>query len=250
LEDIFEIQDEDEDSLRVHKRFKPATFKPEVLTLAKIFRQEDGNDRLSFGCVANIPPFSATNTATRIHAQHWRVIYDDGDTEDMDRVQVKTALGLAKKLRDNGKVNYDWNERDLQHGDRVVSDSYEDHALPDEMSMAQAPFEARDGLALDRAENCPNAKQNKLSYLIDYFMMARKRTVVNTFIKGMLAIEAVVFGANVPEGIRSIPKQLGARKLQTVVRHKCVECDYAWIGPLDPVDYDLVEECHDCGNPR
>jgi hypothetical protein len=173
----------------------------------------------------------------------------------MDRVQVKAALGFAKKLRDNGKVTYDWNERDSQHADHVASDSYEDHALPDEMSMAQAPFEARDGLALDRAEDwvepvAPNAKQNKLSYLIDYFMMARKRKVVNTFIKDRLAIEAAVFGANVPEGIRSIAKQLGARKLQTVVRHKCAKCDYAWIGPLDPVNYDFGEECPACGNPR
>jgi len=121
--------------------------------------------------------------------------------------------------------------------------------------MAQAPFEARDGMALDRAEDwaepvAPNAKQNKLSYLIDYFMMACKRKVVSTFIKDMLAIEAVVFGANVPEGIRSIAKQLGARKLQIVVRHTCAECDYAWIGPVDPVDYDLGEEYPECGNPR
>ena len=103
-----------------------------------------------------------------------------------------------------------------------MSNSYEDHALPDEMSMAQAPFEARDGLALDRAEDwaepvAPNAKQNKLSYMIDYFMVARKRKVINTFITDRLAIEAVVFGANVPEGIRSIAKQLGARKLQSIV---------------------------------
>jgi hypothetical protein len=81
-------------------------------------------------------------------------------------------------------------------------------------------------------------------------MMARKRKVVNTFIKDMLAIEAVVFCANVPEGIRSIAKHLGARKLQIVVKHKCAECDYAWIGPVDPVDYNLGEECPDCGNPR
>ena len=74
--------------------------------------------------------------------------------------------------------------------------------------------------------------------------------MVNTFIKDMLAIEAVVFGANVPEGIRSIAKQLGARKLQTIARHKCAECDYAWIGPVDPVDSDLGEKCPDCGNPR
>ena len=105
--------------------------------------------------------------------------------------------------------------------------------------MAQAPLEARDGLALDRAEDlaepvAPNAKQNKLSYMVDYFMMSRKRKVVNTFIKDMLAIEAALFGANVPENIRCIAKQLGARKLQTVVGNKCAECDYAWIGPVDP----------------
>jgi len=158
-------------------------------------------------------------------------------------------------LRDNGKVTYDWNERNLQHGDPVVYDSYEDLALPDEMSMAQAPLEARDGLDLDRAEDlaepvAPNAKQNKLSYLIDYFIVARKRKVINTFITDRLAIEAVVFGANVPEGIRSTAEQLGARKLQTVVKYKCVECDSAWIGPVDLVDYDLGEECPDFGNPR
>jgi hypothetical protein len=103
LEDI-EIQDDDEESLRVHKRFKVAPLKPEGLTVAKNFRQNYGSDRLFFGRVANIPPFSATNTATRIHAQHWRVINDDGDTEDMDRVHVKATLGLAKKSRDNGKI--------------------------------------------------------------------------------------------------------------------------------------------------
>jgi len=248
------IDDDDDEPRRVRKRFKPAMFKPEGLTIAKNFRQEDGSDRLFFGRVANIPPFSATNPETRIHAQHWRILYDDGDTEDMDRVQVKAALGLAKKLRENGKVTYDWNARDLLPDDPLVSDS-DESALSDEMLMAQAPFEARDGLSLDQAEDlhelvAPNAAQNKLSYLVDYFMMARKRKVVNTFIKDRLATEAVVFGANVPEGIRSIAKQLGARKLQSVVRHKCSECDYAWIGPVNPKDYDMDEKCPDCGNPR
>jgi hypothetical protein len=96
----------------------------------------------------------------------------------------------------------------------------------------------------------PNAKQNKLSYLVDYYMMARKRKVVNTFIKDRLATESAVFGVNVPEGIRSIAKQLGARRLQSVVRHKCVDCDYAWIGPIDPADFNLAESCPDCGHPR
>jgi len=73
---------------------------------------------------------------------------------------------------------------------------------------------------------------------------------VNTFIKDRLAIEAAVFFTNVPEGIRSIAKQLGARKPQSVVSHKCAECDYAWIGPVGPMDYDLGEKCPDCGNPR
>ena len=120
--------------------------------------------------------------------------------------------------------------------------------------MTNAPFEPRDDdLFLERSEdwNLPvadNASQNKLSYMIDYIMMARKRKVVNTFIKDRLATEAVVFGANVPEGIRGITKELGVRKLQTIIRHKCDKCDYAWIGPVDPADYNLKEMCPDCGN--
>ena len=81
-------------------------------------------------------------------------------------------------------------------------------------------------------------------------MMARKRKVVNTFIKERLATESYVFGANVPEGIRGIAKLLGARKLQSVVRHKCANCYYAWIGPVDPGDFNLEESCPDCKNPR
>ncbi len=45
----------------------------------------------------------ATNRETKIHAQLWRIIYDDGDTEDMDRLQVKATLGLAKKIKRSGK---------------------------------------------------------------------------------------------------------------------------------------------------
>ena len=246
---------DDEEVRRARKRFRPAKFKPEGLTIAKMFRHADGSDISFFGRVANIPPFSARSPETRIHAQHWRIVYDDGDTEDMDRLQIKAASILAKKYRDNGKVSYDWNERDLHCNDPRVSDSDEDRVLPDEKTIAQAPFEARDGLIFDVGEDwnlpvAPNARQNKLSYLVDYFMMARKRKVVNTFIKDRLAIEANVFGANVPEGIRSIAKLLGVRKLQSGIRHKCGNCGYAWIGPVDPVDFNLIENCPDCGNPR
>ena len=72
-----------------------------------MFEHADGNDIPFFGRVANIPPFLATNPETRIHAHHWRIVYDDGDTEDMDRLKIKAALVLAKKYRDNGKVSYD-----------------------------------------------------------------------------------------------------------------------------------------------
>jgi hypothetical protein len=55
----------------------------------------------------------------------------------MDRLQVKAALVLAKKYRDNGKVSYDWNERDLHcNDDPRVSDSDEDRVLPDEKTIA------------------------------------------------------------------------------------------------------------------
>ncbi len=86
--------------------------------------------------------------------------------------------------------------------------------------------------------------------MIDYIMMARKRKVVNTFIKDRLATEAVVFGANVPEGIPGITKELGVRKLQTIIMHKCDKCNYAWIGPVDLANYNLKEMCPYCGNPR
>ena len=124
----------------------------------------------------------------------------------MDRLQLKAALVLAKKYRDNGKVSYDWNERDLHCNDPAVSESDEDRGLPDEKTIAQALFDARDGLVFDVGEDwnlpvAPNARQSKLSYLADYFMMARKRKVVNTFIKDGLATEAIVFGAHMLEGI-------------------------------------------------
>ena len=90
----------------------------------------------------------------------------------------------------------------------------------------------------------PNERQNKPSYLVDYFMMARKGKVVNTFIQNQLATKAIVFGTNVPEGIRSLAKLLCARKLQSVVRNKCANCDYAWIGSVDPVDFNLEDVVH------
>jgi len=131
-----ESSSDDEEVRRARKRFRPAKFKPEDLTIAKMFRHADGSDIPFLGRVANIPPFSATNPETRIHAQHWRIVYDDGDTEDMDHLQIKAVFVLAKTYRDNEKVSYDWNERDLHCNDPRVSDSDEDRVLPDEKSIA------------------------------------------------------------------------------------------------------------------
>ncbi len=86
--------------------------------------------------------------------------------------------------------------------------------------------------------------------MVDYFMTARNRKVANTFIKDRMATEAAVFGANVPEGLTSLANQLGAWRIQTVVRHKCDKCDYACLGQVDPADFKLDEKCPDCGNAR
>ena len=149
----------------------------------------------------------------------------------------------------------EWNGSDPNPEEVEATNSVVDDGYPDEIALPKAPFEERDFLIFDRAEDwnepvAPNAKQNKLSYMVDYFMMARKRQVVNTFIKDRMATEAAVFGANVPEGFRSLAKQLGVRKIQTVVRHKCDKCDYAWLGPVDPADLKLDDKCPDCGNAR
>ena len=162
---------------------------------------------------------------------------------------------LAHKLRNKGIINIEWNGTEPDYEKVEASNSIVDDAYVDEIGLPKAPFEDRDLLVLDRAEDwnktvAPNAKQNILSYMVDYVMMARKRKVVNTFIQDRIATETAVFGANVPEKIRSLARQLGARKMQSVVRHTCDKCDYAWLGPVDPADFNLNEKCPDCGNAR
>ncbi len=35
-----------------------------------------------------------------------------------------------------------------------------------------------------------------------------------------------------------------------MVRHKCSNCDFDWLGPVNLMDYNLTELCPDCGSPR
>ena len=59
-----------------------------------------------------------------------------------------------------------------------------------------------------------------------------------------------MFGADLLGDIRRLAKDIGSRKLEDVVRHKCVDCDYAWIGPVSPRDFHLSHVCLDCGSSR
>jgi len=72
-------------------------------------------------------------------------------------------------------------------------------------------------------------------------------------IKICLRKDSAAFGAkNMPTDIRSIAKFLGARTLQVVTRHCCINdgCSYAWIGSVHPKDFDSNDVCLDCNSPK
>jgi hypothetical protein len=58
------------------------------------------------------------------------------------------------------------------------------------------------------------------------------------------------FGADLPQDVRAIAKIDGSRKMRDVVRHKCSNCDFDWLGPVSLMDYNLIELCLECGSPR
>ncbi len=105
------------------------------------------------GRVADIPTFAPSNRVTRVHAQQWRVIYEDQDTKDLDRAEVKAGLALAEKFRGEHNINMELNGSDLNPEEVEAPNSVVDDAYPDEIALHKAPFEEREFLVLDRAED-------------------------------------------------------------------------------------------------
>jgi hypothetical protein len=99
----------------------------------------------------------------------------------------------------------------------------------------------------------PDAKQNRLSYLVELVLDKFRKGISNKALKTRLRKDSTTFGAtDMRTDIRSIGKFLGSRTLEEVTRHRCGndECSHAWIGAVDPVDFDSNDCCHDCGTAR
>jgi hypothetical protein len=175
----------------------------------------------------------------------------------MERADLVMALALARRIilygpHDHG---HNWVDADNQ-GANEVAENPEEGGREDELAWSAAPFDlVIDGNFIELAEDwnidvAPGATQNKLSYCVDFFLDKISNKVSNEFIRKRLRRETVVFGVDLPQDVRGIARMIGSRKIQEVVRHKCLNCDFAWLGSVSVADYDLNEMCPDCGSPR
>jgi hypothetical protein len=99
----------------------------------------------------------------------------------------------------------------------------------------------------------PDAKQNRLSYLVELMLHKLRKGISNEVLKTRIRKDSTTFGAtDMPTNIRSIGKFLGSRTLSEVIRHRCGndECSHAWIGSVDSFLFDSNDCYSDCGNAR
>ena len=99
----------------------------------------------------------------------------------------------------------------------------------------------------------PDAKQNRRSYLVELLLDKFRKRICNEALKTRLRKDSAAFGvADMPTNIRSIGKFLRSITLQKVTRHRCGndECSHAWIGSVDPFQFDSNDCCLDWGTLR
>jgi hypothetical protein len=233
----------------------PSVFNPVGRSVAKYFSLESGRKELHLGKVGGLLPLAVRNE-NRVLVQAWKVLWDDHDSEDMERKELLQALALARRVMKYGPHNHghEWVAADMEDSVMDVGD-LEAPGLDDEAHMRRMPFDVGVPQLVNRGEDWNNpvahgAVQNKISYCIDYFLDKAEKKVSNEFIRKRLRREAVVFGADLPGDIRRLATDMGTRKVVDVTRHKCPDCDHAWLGPVHPRDFVISEVCPDCGSPR
>jgi len=232
-----------------------SVFNPVGRSVAKYFSVTNDRKQLFLGKVDRILPVPVRNS-DRILVQVWKIVWDDADEEEMERAELLRAMALARRIMKYGPSNHghEWTHADIEDPGNVEND-FEAEVLDDEDCLRSAPLHVSMPQICNRLEDwnnpvAPGALQNKVSYCIDYYLDKSDKKVSNEFIRKRLRREAAVFGADLPGDIRRLAKDIGSRKLEDVVRHKCGDCDYAWIGPVSPRDFHLSHVCPDCGSPR
>jgi hypothetical protein len=177
----------------------------------------------------------------------WKVVFDDEDSEDMNRLEIIDALKL-----------YRLNESKDVHKPQPVMQSVEDDISVGENDIPYHGFPSSDTDFLD-PRYClldlltPTATQNRLSYLVELIIDKCQKRISNEALKERLRKDGIAFGAkDMPTDVRAIGRFLGCRSLQDVSRHRCAgeHCSYAWIGAVDERDFDSNDVCPECGEAR
>jgi hypothetical protein len=184
----------------------------------------------------------------------WNVDYDDGDNEQMNRVELVAALRTYRS-------NYQKDPRKSRLSEFDFETNIEESSVEAQVEdgvTSEGPMWGTDTDFLDPKYNLldlltPTATQNRLSYLVELVIDQAAKHISNEAVKLRLRKDAAAFGAkDMPTDVRSISRHLGARTLAEVTRHRCGNdaCSYAWIGAVSPSNFKAEDVCPECGTPR
>ena len=177
----------------------------------------------------------------------WKVVYDDQDAEELNRLELIDGLKLYRSNEKNDLCKPQAVIESFDDDIDMEEDAFTDHGFPSSESDYLDPqYRLLDLLT-------PNATQNRLSYLVELLIDKSKKQISNEAVKERLRKDAAAFGASdMPSDVRAIGRFLGARSLNEVTRHRCGgdDCSYAWIGAVDKDKFNSNDVCPECGHPR
>ena len=215
--------------------------------VAKLF-----NNEVHFGFVRERirgAVVEANSSGTKEFQAVWKIEYDDGDFQQLNRIEILAALRLYRKHRKADTVVLELVDPDDHDADE--DDNFNDEADDPGMLSTGSHF-------LDPRYNLlqlltPTATQNRLSYLVELVLDKSQKQISNEAIKLRLRKDAAAFGAeDMPIDVRGIARYLGARTMAEIRRHRCgnTECSYAWVGAVASSNFNPEDMCPDCGTPR
>jgi hypothetical protein len=162
----------------------------------------------------------------------WKIEYDDGDIEQLNRIEIVAAMRLYRLHREvDTRVLTEHVDSDDHVADE--DDNVDDEVDDPGMLSTWSHF-------LDPQYNLlqlltPTATQNRLGYLVALVLDKSQKQISNEAIKVRLRKDAASFGAeDMPIDVRGIARYLGACTMAEITQHRCgnSECSYAWVGAV------------------
>ena len=179
----------------------------------------------------------------------WKIVYDDGDTEEYNRLDILAAIRLYRL-----HIEADTNKPLAATPTHVEAND----GIPNEEADIHPGILSSGSQFLDPRYNLlemltPTATQNRLSYLVELIQDKAQKQISNEAIKVRLRKDMAAFVVeDMPTDVRGIARYLGARRIEDITRHLCgnTECSYAWVGAKTPDKFNPDDTCPDCGTPR